>query len=265
MRASDEADYVWLFRAHFRGIAQAVNLIVVDRARAEEITQEAFVQLWRRWSTIRTYERPEAWLRKVAVRLALRTAQRDDRRTRLEPRTPTAAAPAFPDPDLAEAIRALAPRQRAAVVLFYLEDRPVAGDRRTARGVGVHGQTAPVPRPGPAGHALWARTKRRTTMSVDQHLREALGPQRRRLRTRRRSAISTPCCAGSVGGAGQAGRWRSRSPPPWSSAIVVAPRVGRPRTGRRTGEPSAAMDRPAGRPAVGSTRCLRRLARRALS
>ena len=33
----------------------------------------------------------------------------------------------FPDPDLAEALRGLTPMQRAAVVLYYLEDRPVGG------------------------------------------------------------------------------------------------------------------------------------------
>ena len=39
---------------------------------------------------------------------------------------PVLADDDLPDPDLASAVAALAPMQRAAVVLYYWEDRPVA-------------------------------------------------------------------------------------------------------------------------------------------
>ena len=131
MRRDAEDDYAWLFRAYFRRIAQTVNMIVGDRARAEEVTQDAFVQLWRKWSSVSGYERPEAWVRRVAVRLAIRSAQRESRRRFLERAGRGEEPESFPDPDLARAVAALAPMQRAAVVLFYLDDRPVADVART--------------------------------------------------------------------------------------------------------------------------------------
>ena len=47
---------------------------------------------------------------------------------------PTRPEPEQPDPDVARAVAALAPMQRAAVVLYYWEDRPVA---EIARVLGV--------------------------------------------------------------------------------------------------------------------------------
>jgi RNA polymerase sigma factor (sigma-70 family) len=64
--------------------------------------------------------------RRVAVRLAVRTARRERLRPLLERGFRRPIEQTFPDPDLADALRTLAPMQRAAVVLYYLEDRPVA-------------------------------------------------------------------------------------------------------------------------------------------
>jgi RNA polymerase sigma factor (sigma-70 family) len=127
VKAAAEPEFAWLFRSHFASIARTVNLIVFDRARAEDLTQDAFEALWRNWETLAGYERPDAWVRRVAVRLAVRAAHRERLRPALEriARRP-AAEQTFPDIDLADALRTLAPMQRAAVVLYYLEDRPVA-------------------------------------------------------------------------------------------------------------------------------------------
>jgi RNA polymerase sigma factor (sigma-70 family) len=122
-----EAEFAWLFRTHFASIARTVNMVLFDRVRAEDLTQDAFEQLWRNWETLAGYERPDAWVRRVAVRLAMRAARRERLRPSLErvARRPVMDQ-TFPDPDLADALRGLAPMQRAAVVLYYLEDRPVA-------------------------------------------------------------------------------------------------------------------------------------------
>lgn len=124
--ADVEQEYAWLFRTYFASIARTVNLVVLDRARAEEITQDAFVQLWRHWSTVAGYERPDAWVRRVAVRLAVRVVHRERLRPLLERRSRQPIEQPFPDPDLIQALRTLAPMQRAVVVLYYLEDHPVA-------------------------------------------------------------------------------------------------------------------------------------------
>jgi RNA polymerase sigma-70 factor (ECF subfamily) len=121
-----EAEYAWLFATEFRPDARTVFLIVHDRERAEDITQDAFVELLRRWRKISRYDRPGAWVRRIAVRMAIREVRRERRRpdVELEAALPTVAEPA--DADLRRAIRGLPPMQRAAVVLFYFEDRPTA-------------------------------------------------------------------------------------------------------------------------------------------
>jgi RNA polymerase sigma-70 factor, ECF subfamily len=115
-----------LFRREFASVARTVFLIVHDRGSAEEITQEAFASLFRRWATISGYDRPDAWVRRVAIRMAVRYARREVRRPTIERSGNTLDTDRLPDPDLASAIASLAPRQRAAIVLYYWDDRPVS-------------------------------------------------------------------------------------------------------------------------------------------
>lgn len=128
MRYEDHLEYTWLFRVHFPGVLRTAFLIMHDWSRAEEVAQEAFIKLLQKWRTVSRYEHPEAWVRQVAVRMAIRQARRDSLRGTVEGRGRAAeiGAEALPDVDLALAVRSLAPMQRAAVVLYYLEDRPVA-------------------------------------------------------------------------------------------------------------------------------------------
>jgi RNA polymerase sigma factor (sigma-70 family) len=126
VKREEQAEYEWLFRAAYPSVLRSVYLIMRDRGRAEEVCQDAFIQLHERWSTVSDYERPEAWVRKVAVRMAVRQAGRDRKRAVLERATPPPAPPApTSDPELADALAELTHMQRAAVVLYYYEDRPV--------------------------------------------------------------------------------------------------------------------------------------------
>ena len=118
------------FRAnHARVVALAAAM--VGRAAAEDLAQEAFVRAHRDWATVSGYERPDAWVRRVVVNLAIsegRTRRSETRAVeRLARRRPRVAAePAPPaDDDLWAAVRALPPRQRAAVALRYVDDRSV--------------------------------------------------------------------------------------------------------------------------------------------
>lgn len=127
MDREQERDYEWVFRAGFASVARTVFLIVGSRAVAEEITQEAFLKLLQKWSSVSDYERPEAWARKVAVRMAVRHVGRERSRPQRELRAQPVRPedPPLPDPEVARAVAALAPMQRAAVALYYWEDRPV--------------------------------------------------------------------------------------------------------------------------------------------
>lgn len=125
MRREERADYEWLFRACFPRIHRTVTLVLRDRDRAEEVTQEAFLRLLQNWRKVSGYEQPEAWVRRVAIRLAVREAGREGGRGTRERASLETRPPTEPDLDLARAIATLAPRQRAAVVLHYYSDLPV--------------------------------------------------------------------------------------------------------------------------------------------
>ena len=119
-------EYAWFFRAEFPGVLRTVFLILHDRGRSEDVTQEAFIQLLAQWKKVSRYDRPDAWVRRVAIRQAVRTMKRDRMRTELERAEAVAPDPDLPDVDLARAVQRLPAMQRVAVVLFYFEDRPVA-------------------------------------------------------------------------------------------------------------------------------------------
>lgn len=119
-------EYSAFFRAEFPRVLRTVELMLRDHGRAEEITQDAFVQLLLNWAKVSGYERPDAWVRRVAIRLASRIARRDRLLALL--RFDLAPPPGMPDGryDVTTAISRLSTSQRAAIVLHYYEDRPVS-------------------------------------------------------------------------------------------------------------------------------------------
>jgi RNA polymerase sigma-70 factor (ECF subfamily) len=104
-------------------------LVTGDLHAAEEIVQEAFTRASLRWSHLRDYDVPEAWVRRVAMNLATDRARSLRRQTRaLLKLGPPPAVPSVSVETLAlvQALRTLPVRQRQAIVLHYLVDLPVA-------------------------------------------------------------------------------------------------------------------------------------------
>jgi RNA polymerase sigma-70 factor (ECF subfamily) len=65
-----------------------------DLHEAEEVVQEAFARASTRWSRLRDYDVPEAWVRRVAMNLAADRGRRLQRQTRALLRTgPSPAVP----------------------------------------------------------------------------------------------------------------------------------------------------------------------------
>jgi RNA polymerase sigma-70 factor, ECF subfamily len=120
-------DFDLLYHAHFRSLTVQVAAYCGDATHAQDIVQEAFCRAFARWSRIRRYEDPVAWIRRVAWNLATSRARRLSiaqsflRRQRIE-HTPG------PNPDrvaLAAALASLPSQQRRAVVLHYLADMSI--------------------------------------------------------------------------------------------------------------------------------------------
>lgn len=123
---SSAAAFEAVFRSEFQKVFRTVYPIVGDAEAARDITQEAFTRMYANWKKVSGYERPEAWLRRVAIRLAVRSRRRFFLQLRAT-RQMEAPRPILPaDPDLQRALLALPPTQRAAIVLFYFEDMPVS-------------------------------------------------------------------------------------------------------------------------------------------
>ncbi|MCX5233559.1 SigE family RNA polymerase sigma factor [Streptomyces sp. NBC_00233] len=102
-----------------------------DRHRAEDLLQEALVKLWLAWRRVGN-QAPEAYIRRVLVRAAARSARRrwwNERPTGDLPETGTTADEAALVDErtrLEMALAALSAKQRAAVVLRYYQDLPEA-------------------------------------------------------------------------------------------------------------------------------------------
>ena len=120
-----EDPYASFYRDEYENVVRTSYLIVHDRQRAEDIAQEAFIQLLSHWNKVSNYQHPGAWVRRVAIRIASRSARRERLRSALERETDPPPVFAAQDVDLLNALKQLPTRQRAAVALFYYEDRPL--------------------------------------------------------------------------------------------------------------------------------------------
>ncbi|GLZ01542.1 SigE family RNA polymerase sigma factor [Actinoplanes sp. NBRC 103695] len=116
-------------RTRSTGLLRVAFLLTGDRHTAEDLLQEVLEQMYVRWRGVRG--NPEAYARRALVNRA--TNRWRGRRRR--PETPLAhhdvAQPDHSDGVIVrdvvlEALRELPPRQRAAVVLRYLDDLPIA-------------------------------------------------------------------------------------------------------------------------------------------
>jgi RNA polymerase sigma-70 factor (ECF subfamily) len=127
-RTEDEESFLWFFAGEYPRLVRSLSHLV-RREDAEDMSQEAFARLHQRWAKISRYERPDAWVRRVAINLALSHAKREGRRrereTRAERLTSRGPADDMVDTEVLNAIHTLPSRDQALVVLFYFEDRPI--------------------------------------------------------------------------------------------------------------------------------------------
>ena len=122
----DEAEFDSFVAARSPALLRTAYLLVHDEALAEDLLQTSLTKAWFAWRRIEG--EPEAYVRRILV-----TTSASWWRRRWTRETPTADLPdrvasaSAPDwQDLWDAIGHLPGRQRAVVVLRYLEDRTEA-------------------------------------------------------------------------------------------------------------------------------------------
>lgn len=110
-----------------------------DRHAAEDASQETFLRAFRGHARLRKQGSEKAWLLSIAINVCrdqLRRPQTQRERpvADIEPHAGSAPPPGEGDAALAEAVHALAPRQREAILLHYYHDLDC---EETARAMGV--------------------------------------------------------------------------------------------------------------------------------
>jgi RNA polymerase sigma-70 factor (sigma-E family) len=128
-----------LFHAHYPRLAYTAFSLVGDWDLAEQIAQESFLRIWRRWRWINDKQAAPFYLQRTVVNLSRETIRRRmvERRVMRAQGAERQPGPA-PDPAetlaLRQAIAALPARKRECVVLRYLIGMTEA---ETARVLGV--------------------------------------------------------------------------------------------------------------------------------
>ena len=136
--SSDYDDFARFVAARERGLVRAAYLVCGDVSEAQDIVQDALVKLAGRWPRVRD-EHPDAYARQIVYRDAVswwrrRRAERSatqrwlTSRQGVESRARVGEADgghgyAVARVDVARALSALTPKQRAVIVLRYFEDR----------------------------------------------------------------------------------------------------------------------------------------------
>ena len=115
------------FRTCLPVVTRTLTALSGDTRVVEDVAQDALLIARHRWHDIHAYDKPEAWVLKVAIRLMRRWQQRHQ----LE--TPLVAVPAVDALEqvheaeaLHSALRRLSPRHREVVALHHLLGYPVS-------------------------------------------------------------------------------------------------------------------------------------------
>jgi RNA polymerase sigma-70 factor, ECF subfamily len=117
------------FESNYREMVGLAATLCGRRHVAEELAQEAFVRACRRWDRIVGFDKPDAWVRRVVVNLAVsslrRTAAEARALARLSQRRGDVVEFATSDSEFWRAVRALPRRQAQCLALRYYEERSI--------------------------------------------------------------------------------------------------------------------------------------------
>ncbi len=135
MDQRDEREFAEYFTARRDAVRRTAYLICGDWHRADDLAQTAFVALHRRWRKVRDKEALDAYVRRSLVRASIDESRRPWRRERSAEALPEVADNGAKDTvgdavatrsALVDGLQQVPPRQRAVLVLRFLEGQSVA-------------------------------------------------------------------------------------------------------------------------------------------
>lgn len=127
-----EQEFDAYFRARRDAVRRTAYLLCGDWHRADDHAQAAFVALHRHWRRIRDRGALDAWMRRTLVRAVVDESRRPWRRERATEAPASLAVVDGPADGIAtrhvlvDGLRSVPPRQRAVLVLRFLEGLDVA-------------------------------------------------------------------------------------------------------------------------------------------
>ncbi|WP_305787233.1 sigma-70 family RNA polymerase sigma factor [Symbioplanes lichenis] len=122
-------DFEDFYRASSARVLGHLYVMTGNRAEAEDAVAEAYARAWQRWSTVSQADSPEAWVRRVASRIAISGWRKAVTRLRAHHRDTTDLVLEGLSPDhvaLMTALRGISAVLRRDIVLHYLAGLSVA-------------------------------------------------------------------------------------------------------------------------------------------
>lgn len=125
----DAGDFDAFYAASSRRVLGHVFAMTGNRAEAEDAVAEAYVKAWERWASVSDCDSPEAWVRRVASRIAVSSWRKAINRLKAHHRSETTFELDGLSPDhvaLVHALRQIPAEQRRVIVLHHLVGSSVA-------------------------------------------------------------------------------------------------------------------------------------------
>lgn len=125
-----DIDFEAFYARHKSDVVAVCRSFTGSGALAEEVAQEALFTAYRRWGSVEGLDRPDLWVRRVAVNRCISMWRRqgiEERANRLHHAgSADARHDRLPDHELWEAVRQLPKRQAAAIALHYVDQLTTA-------------------------------------------------------------------------------------------------------------------------------------------
>ena len=112
----------WFGQEYRRVLSSVIIVCAGDVTRAEDATNEAFLDALQRWERVSIMESPRSWVTTVAINKAKRSWLRRRRYVELVNEHDAVDHVGNDNAEIWDAVRRLSVKQRTAIVLRYLDD-----------------------------------------------------------------------------------------------------------------------------------------------